>query len=82
MSIHQVEIHQTGPAYRVLVDGVDVARHLDSLTFEARAGLPPRLRLEIDVVDVTTLGSVETEVVLGGGAHEALVALGWTPPAG
>jgi hypothetical protein len=81
MSRRQVEIQQHGPCgYRVLVDGTDIARHLDSLTFSVQTGLPPTLRLEIGMVDVTTLGSVETEVVLAAGAHEALVALGWMPP--
>lgn len=83
MSRHQVEIHQESPyKYRVLVDGVDIARSLTRLTLRMGVGEIPELDLGLQVIDVTQLGSIEAEVLLGAGVHEALVALGWTPPEG
>ncbi|MFD5675602.1 hypothetical protein [Streptomyces sp. NPDC127040] len=82
MSRHQVEIHSAGPhSYRVLVDGADIAKGLVGLTLRMGVDQVPSLELDLQLVDVAGLGPVEAEVVLGEGAHEALVALGWTPPA-
>ncbi|MFD4912841.1 hypothetical protein ACFWNR_06415 [Streptomyces virginiae] len=81
MSRHQVEIHPDSlDRCRVLVDGVDIARGLVGLHLRMGVGEIPQLDLDLKVIDVTRLGSVETEVALGAGVHEALVALGWTPP--
>jgi hypothetical protein len=80
---HQVEIHQDSPdRYRVLIDGTDIARGLASLTVRMEVGRVPQAELVLQLVDVTQLGSIEAEVVLTAGAHDVLVALGWTPPEG
>lgn len=82
MSRHQVEIVSDGPLkHRVLIDGADIAKSLAGLTVHMGAGELPRIELDVQMVDVSRLGSLEAEVVLGAGAHDALVALGWTPPA-
>ncbi|MFE2140196.1 hypothetical protein ACFXA3_00250 [Streptomyces sp. NPDC059456] len=81
MSRHQVEIHQDSPdRYRVLVDGVDIAQGLAGLSLRMSVGMIPRLDLDLQLIDVTQLGSIEAEVMLTRATHEALVALGWTPP--
>lgn len=81
MTRHQVEIRNTGPhTYRVLIDGADIAKGLAGLTLRMGVDRAPMLELDLQLVDVAGLGSVEAEVALGEGAHEALVALGWTPP--
>lgn len=83
MSRHQVEIHQEGPEkYHVLIDGVDIAHGIVGLSLRMSVGEVPRVALDLDLIDVTQLGSVEAEVILRSGTHEALVALGWTPPEG
>jgi hypothetical protein len=37
------------------------------------------LEVEVRLVDVTSFSSPHTEVILAAG-HEALIAMGWTPP--
>lgn len=81
MSRHQVEIHQERPdKYRVLIDGVDIAHDIAGLSLRMSVGYLPQVELDLTMIDVTRLGSMEAEVILGAGAHETLVALGWTPP--
>ncbi|MFE7954391.1 hypothetical protein [Streptomyces sp. NPDC057413] len=81
MTRHHVEIRTQGPRGQVLIDGHDIARAVTSLSFKAGVGELPTLRLDLRLIDVTELGSAETQVVLGEGVPEALQALGWTPPA-
>lgn len=63
----------------VLVDGVDVSRALAGISVEASADKPHvvTLRLSVDRVDVTG----EATAVVPRETRDALVALGWTPPA-
>ncbi|MGW8703502.1 hypothetical protein ACWGOK_42475 [Streptomyces eurythermus] len=81
MTRHNVEISVEGSRGQVLIDGHDIARCVTNLTFTAGIGQDvPTLTLDLNLIDVTRLGSPETEVLLGQGAEEALVRLGWTPP--
>ncbi|MEV5592224.1 hypothetical protein [Streptomyces sp. NPDC052496] len=83
MSRHQVEIKSDGPYHhQVLIDGANIAHALSGLTLHMRSCMVPRLELDVQLVDVTQLGSVEAEVVLGAGVTDMLTALGWTPPEG
>jgi hypothetical protein len=76
-----VEIHQERPdRYHVLIDGVDIAHGIAGLSLRMSVGDVPRVALDLDLIDVTELGSIEAEVMLTPAAHKALVALGWTPP--
>ncbi|MFD9603308.1 hypothetical protein [Streptomyces sp. NPDC059970] len=82
MSRHQVAIGSDSPLRRrVVIDGTDIAKGLAGLTVHVHAGEVPRVELDVHLTDVSRLGSVEAEVALSAGSHEALVALGWTPPA-
>ncbi|MGW1134571.1 hypothetical protein [Streptomyces griseoluteus] len=81
MSRHDVEISVEGSRGKVLIDGQDIAHCVTDLTFKAGVGQDvPTLTLDLRFIDVPCLGSRETEVLLGQGAEEALVRLGWTPP--
>jgi hypothetical protein len=80
VSRHQVEIRRNGPGHSVLIDGTDIAKSLTGLTLRMGAGAVPQLVLDVQLIDVTELGSVEAEVLLGNGVAETLKKLGWTPP--
>lgn len=82
MSKHHVEIRTEGARGQVLIDGHDVTRSLMGLTFTSGVGEFPQLRLDLRLIDVTELGSTETQVLLADGVAEALTVLGWTPPEG
>lgn len=66
----------------VIVDGYDVAHGLRSLTLCAGASEPevPQLELNLVLAEVDVGG--EVTVIVPPGTHEALVALGWSPPTG
>lgn len=82
MSRHQVEIGSSGLTHSLKIDGHDISCGATGLTLDMGvAGTLPRLQVDLQLIDVSTVSSIEAEVVLGAGAHEALVALGWTPPA-
>lgn len=63
----------------VLVDGVDISQALTGITLKASADEPHEvtLRLAMDRVDAT----VEAAATVPRETRDALVALGWTPPA-
>jgi hypothetical protein len=78
---HRVEIRTNGTRGQVLIDGHDIARAVTGLTFTAGVDqVVPSLQLDLQLIDVTELGSTETKVLLGETVTEALIALGWTPP--
>lgn len=80
MSKHQVEIRSKGIGHSVLIDGTDIARSLTGLTLRMGVGAVPQMVLDVQLIDVTELGSVEADVLLGNGVAETLKKLGWTPP--
>ncbi|MFJ1653688.1 hypothetical protein ACIOC2_20320 [Streptomyces sp. NPDC088337] len=82
MTRHRVEVRTEGTRGQVLIDGQDIARSVTALTFTAGVDGMPRLTLDLQLIDVTELGSTETEVLLGEGVAETLKLLGWTPPEG
>ncbi|MBN6054531.1 hypothetical protein JYK22_21495, partial [Nonomuraea sp. RK-328] len=74
-------------SYQVALDGHDLSRALRSLTIEVNsrnAGTRVVAELKIDAVEVTSLGARDPQFMLSmpDEAREALIALGWTPPAG
>ncbi|MEH0442460.1 hypothetical protein QA811_01995 [Streptomyces sp. B21-102] len=83
MARHKVEIRTEGRTGQVLIDGYDIAGAVTGLTFSAGVNQAvPTLHLDLRLIDVIDLGSVEAVVLLGQGAAEALKRLGWTPPEG
>ncbi|MFB7288990.1 hypothetical protein [Actinacidiphila glaucinigra] len=76
-----VQIRTQGTHSQVLIDGHDIARAVTGLTFKASVDQSvATLQLDLQLVDVTEIGSVDTEVVLGEAVADTLIALGWTPP--
>lgn len=64
----------------VEVGGVDVTRAVQGLVLSAEDGSMPVLTLDLRLVELSQLESNETVVHIPTATHEALVALGWTPP--
>ena len=81
MRTHRVQISGTSFRPRVMVDGTNTASALAGLTLTMRHDHLPALELDLNLVDVTELADLDAQVILGPGVAEALVALGWTPPA-
>lgn len=64
----------------VEIDGVDVSRAVSSVRIHAEVGERPHVTLGLALHDVSTLS--EARVLIPEDTAAALVALGWTPPAG
>ncbi|MFC4006625.1 hypothetical protein ACFOY2_05295 [Nonomuraea purpurea] len=77
-----------GPlSYEVAIDGRDVSRGVRRLSIEVdprNNGPRVETELAIDAIEVTALGARDPEFVVSmpDEARDALIALGWTPPAG
>lgn len=80
MPQHAFTFEQDGHVGRVSIDGHDISKAVRSLTFNGDAGMHPRVTLDLDIHDVTTVSSQNTELLIPDGTAEALIALGWTPP--
>jgi hypothetical protein len=81
MARHHVVIRTEGTHGQVLIDGHDIAKAVTNLSFTAGIDQKcPTLRLDLQLIDITEIGSIEADVVLGNGVAEALQLLGWTPP--
>lgn len=63
---------------RVVVDGHNLAHAVGGFTLTAEAGQVAHLELILAALPVTSTG--EADVRLHPAIHDALVALGWTPP--
>lgn len=64
----------------VEVDGQDITNGVRALTLHARAGDLTELHLDMAVHETTTVTG-EAQVFMGDSARDALMRLGWTPPA-
>ncbi|TYB69722.1 hypothetical protein FXF51_06050 [Nonomuraea sp. PA05] len=82
------ELSITGPVFgpTVKLGDHELSRALRGLTIRFQAGERPAVEAEllIDAIEVADLGVRDSEVVLSmpDAARDALIALGWTPPAG
>lgn len=65
----------------ILVDGHDIARAIQSVKIECDASDIGRARLTLDLPTLEW-GSDKTSVLFVDDVHDALVAMGWTPPVG
>ncbi|MFD6474393.1 hypothetical protein ACFWEH_12945 [Streptomyces anulatus] len=82
MSTHRIEIGSDGLAHSLRIDGHDISKGATGLTLTiGRAGELPELQVDLRPIDVSTAGAIEARVFLTPSAHDALVAIGWTPPA-
>ncbi|MFJ8109976.1 hypothetical protein [Streptomyces sp. NPDC096132] len=80
MTRHNVEISTDGMRREILLDGHDIAHSVTALSFSTEHHCLPVLMLCLRLVDVTTLSSKDTEVLVDDGVAETLKRLGWTPP--
>ncbi len=76
----EIEINGTGTAGRIMLDGHDVAAGVRGFVLRSEVGRMTELELDVAVVDDSQFGG-EVRVVIPDSTREALVALGWTPPA-
>lgn len=76
----EIEISGTGRG-RVVLDDADVSAAVRGLTIRAEVGRIPQIELDLSVIDVTGLGVAQAEILIPDATREALIALGWTPPA-
>ncbi|WP_326828692.1 hypothetical protein OIE13_22390 [Streptosporangium sp. NBC_01810] len=71
---------------RIEVDDHDISHGVRAISVEYQAGRIPRVQVELamSTVEVTQLGAKEVELLVSmpDGARDALIKLGWTPPAG
>lgn len=72
---------QAGPmgTGRIVLDGTDFSAGVAGISLDARVGELTRLRLDVLFVELAFQGEVRVEIPAR--SHDALVALGWTPPA-
>lgn len=66
---------------KIEIDGVDISNAVRSFTLTHGYGEHPRLELELAMVDITSLDAPEAEYLLTARTRDALLAMGWTPPA-
>ena len=68
---------------QVLVDGQDISNAVQSLSLAAHVGQSPVLQLVLNVATIeSATGGARVHVVMPDATRAALIALGWTPPAG
>lgn len=64
----------------VLVDGYDISHVVEGLQLAVKPGRPSQLILDVRVDRAVHSALGRHEVHLPEATHDALVALGWTPP--
>jgi len=77
---HSFQLDQQGTRGRVLVDGIDISSAVRSVTLDGHAWEIPRVTLELEIHDITTISSSEAELLIPEATASALEALGWMPP--
>jgi len=65
----------------LVVDGLDISHHTESLSLCLELGAGAIPRLSINIVGVAADAEVDAEVVIPNQLAELLTKLGWTPPA-
>ena len=71
----------SGRSGTVIVGDADITKSVRGFRLDAAAGEPPRVTLDLTLVDVTKLDADRAEVILPVHTRELLIAAGWTPPA-
>ncbi|MEE4546475.1 hypothetical protein V2S66_31485 [Streptomyces sp. V4-01] len=80
---HRLAVHATGygQGSTVTLDGHDISGALTGLTFAIEVNKPTTATLDLRLYDVTEIQDVEARVLVPDGTRDALIALGWAPPA-
>lgn len=85
MTRHQVTIAPNADGlgcHRLLVDDHDISKGVRSLTMSLNPGEIPTVELELSLVEIDRLESKQADLLIPGSTRDALITLGWTPPAG
>ena len=78
---HRLQVETEGPGRaRLLLDGQDISHGVTDLVVRLGVGEVARAELDLVLLDTTRIDSPDTEITIPISTHEALVALGWTPP--
>ncbi len=80
--VARADITLDGNTGTVIVDGCDLSRSVQGLTLRAGINQFPELELDLVVPTATVTGETEVRVFMTDETKKALVALGWSPPAG
>jgi hypothetical protein len=64
----------------ITANGVDISRAVAGADIQLRAGWPPEVELTLNLADITTYAE-PGRVQVPESTRNALIALGWTPPA-
>lgn len=78
---HRLAITARGLGSTVHLDGHDIGSALTGLTLTLSAGQAPTATLDLAIHNVTELQDSETRILIPDATRDALIALGWTPPA-
>lgn len=77
----QIDVGDRPGVHQLLIDGHDVSKAVTSLTLNLEGGGSPELHLRLDNFDLARYDHPDTKIVLTDPTRDALIALGWTPPA-
>lgn len=81
MSKHNIKIKLGELGFGTIeLDGTDISDAIQGTEIEARAGQLTRVTLDLGLVEVQRLDAEKADVLISPDAHDALVALGWSPP--
>jgi hypothetical protein len=82
--MHSVRLTPGTPAANshIEIDGHDISKAVRRVTLDIPANAdPPELRIELAHVEYQPIDMTDAKVVITEPSREALIALGWTPPA-
>jgi hypothetical protein len=81
MPRHHLEIQTNVPGdNRVSIDGHDITNAVRGIVWHAHHDERPTATIYLATVDITTINSPHTELLISDDVAEALTAMGWTPP--
>jgi hypothetical protein len=75
-----VKLHFTPPKSQILIGDIDIADVVTAMHFSSTAR-DRKLKITLEVITTEVELAGETVVVVAPVTHQALVALGWAPPA-
>lgn len=84
MTRHRITIAPNTPrfgSHQLLVDGHDISNGVRSLRLSLGPGEIPSVELELGIVEIDRMESEQADLYIPDFTREALIALGWTPPA-
>lgn len=79
--MNKLEISLKEKGATISLNGANISTAVRGMTIECHVNSYPQVELELALIDVTTVGSLEAEYLLTSATRDALLAMGWTPPA-